>query len=43
MVIDLMKLKKIQHTKKKAGGTRTESVLSALTPGLCLDFHPTVS
>ncbi|XP_077955007.1 dynein axonemal intermediate chain 4 isoform X2 [Gasterosteus aculeatus] len=40
---DLMKLKKIQHTKKKAGGTRTESVLSALTPGLCLDFHPTDS
>ncbi|XP_037313135.2 dynein axonemal intermediate chain 4 isoform X2 [Pungitius pungitius] len=40
---DLMKLKKIQHTKKKAGGTRTESVLSALNPGLCLDFHPTDS
>ncbi|KAM8850820.1 dynein axonemal intermediate chain 4 [Spinachia spinachia] len=40
---DLMKLKKNQHTKKKAGGTRTESVLSALTPGLCLDFNPTDS
>ncbi|XP_075934556.1 dynein axonemal intermediate chain 4 [Anarhichas minor] len=36
--IDLMKLKKIQSTKKKA-----ESVLSALTPGLCFDFHPTES
>ncbi|XP_031733063.1 WD repeat-containing protein 78-like [Anarrhichthys ocellatus] len=36
--IDLMKLKKIQSTKKKA-----ENVLSALTPGLCFDFHPTES
>uniref|UniRef100_A0A8C3ADS3 Dynein axonemal intermediate chain 4 n=1 Tax=Cyclopterus lumpus TaxID=8103 RepID=A0A8C3ADS3_CYCLU len=41
--IDLMKLKKIQTTKKKVGGTQTESVLSALTPGLCFDFHPTDS
>ncbi|KAK9539508.1 hypothetical protein VZT92_004609 [Zoarces viviparus] len=41
--IDLMKLKKIQSTKKKAGGTKAESVLSALTPGLCFDFHPTDS
>ncbi|XP_076600849.1 dynein axonemal intermediate chain 4 [Chaetodon auriga] len=45
--IDLMKLKKIQNTKKKAGGNKTEnkteSVLSALTPGLCFDFHPTDS
>ncbi|XP_041805802.1 dynein intermediate chain 4, axonemal [Chelmon rostratus] len=45
--IDLMKLKKIRNPKKKAGGNKTEnktdSVLSALTPGLCLDFHPTVS
>lgn len=44
---DLMKLKKIHNTKKRAGGTetekKTESVLSALTPGLCFDFHPTVS
>ncbi|XP_078119915.1 dynein axonemal intermediate chain 4-like [Sander vitreus] len=43
--IDLMKLKKSHNTKKKAGGTttgkKTESVLSALTPGLCFDFHPT--
>ncbi|XP_070775448.1 dynein axonemal intermediate chain 4 [Enoplosus armatus] len=38
---DLMKLKKIHNAKKKAGGNKTESVLSALTPGLCLDFHPT--
>ncbi|XP_062285113.1 dynein axonemal intermediate chain 4 [Scomber scombrus] len=44
---DLMKLKKIHNTKKKTGGTKTEknteSVLSALTPGLCFDFHPTDS
>ena len=42
-----MKLKKIHNSKKKTGGTKTEknteSVLSALTPGLCFDFHPTVS
>uniref|UniRef100_A0A8C4GD73 Dynein axonemal intermediate chain 4 n=1 Tax=Dicentrarchus labrax TaxID=13489 RepID=A0A8C4GD73_DICLA len=31
--IELMKLKKIHNTKKK-------SVLSALSPGLCFDFHP---
>ncbi|XP_038574870.1 dynein intermediate chain 4, axonemal-like [Micropterus salmoides] len=41
--IDLMKLKKIRNTAKKAGGNRTESVLSALIPGLCFDFHPTDS
>lgn len=45
--IDLMKLKRIQSTKKKAGGKKTEtmtgSALTALTPALCFDFHPTVS
>ncbi|XP_044076026.1 dynein axonemal intermediate chain 4-like [Siniperca chuatsi] len=41
--IDLMKLKKIHNTKKKAGGNKTENVVSALTPGLCFDFHPTDS
>ncbi|XP_040911473.1 dynein intermediate chain 4, axonemal-like [Toxotes jaculatrix] len=45
--IDLMKLKRIHNTKKKAGRNntekKTESVLSALTPGLCFDFHPTDS
>ncbi|XP_018517753.1 dynein axonemal intermediate chain 4 [Lates calcarifer] len=45
--IDLMKLKRIHNAKKKAGGNNTEkkseSVLSALTPGLCFDFHPTDS
>ncbi|XP_068427679.1 dynein axonemal intermediate chain 4 isoform X4 [Clinocottus analis] len=41
--IDLMKLKKTQLAKKKVGGTKTDSVLSALTPGLCFDFHPTDS
>ncbi|XP_029309687.1 WD repeat-containing protein 78-like isoform X2 [Cottoperca gobio] len=41
--IDLMKLKKIHNIKKKAGGIKTESVVSALTPGLCFDFHPTDS
>ncbi|KAM7401377.1 hypothetical protein PAMA_005526 [Pampus argenteus] len=44
---DLMKLKRIHNTKKKAGGNKTEisteSLLSALTPGLCFDFHPTDS
>ncbi|XP_037644614.1 dynein intermediate chain 4, axonemal isoform X2 [Sebastes umbrosus] len=39
--IDLMKLKRIHNTKKKAGGTKTDSVVSPLTPGLCFDFHPT--
>ncbi|KAK2843981.1 hypothetical protein Q5P01_010640 [Channa striata] len=38
--IDLMKL----NTKKKRGKSntakKTESVLPALTPGLCFDFHP---
>ncbi|XP_026229533.1 WD repeat-containing protein 78, partial [Anabas testudineus] len=42
--IDLMKIKRIHNTKKKGGGNntekKTESVLSALTPGLCFDFHP---
>ncbi|XP_034468590.1 WD repeat-containing protein 78 isoform X5 [Hippoglossus hippoglossus] len=43
--IDLMKLKRIHNMKKKAGRNKdkTESVLSALTPGLCFDFHPTDS
>lgn len=44
---DLMQLKRIHNTKKKGGGKKTErkteSVLSALTPGLCFDFHPAVS
>lgn len=47
LCIDLMKLKRILHTKKKASENKTEekteSVMSALTPGLCFDFHPTVS
>lgn len=47
LCIDLMKLKRIIHKKKKAAGNKTEektqSVMSALTPGLCFDFHPTVS
>ncbi|KAF7223108.1 dynein axonemal intermediate chain 4 [Nothobranchius furzeri] len=44
---DVMKLKRINHKKKKDGknetGKATESVLSALIPGLCFDFHPTDS
>ncbi|XP_059199973.1 dynein axonemal intermediate chain 4 [Centropristis striata] len=44
--IDLMKLRRV-HNTKKAGGTKTEnkseSIVSALTPGLCFDFHPTDS
>ncbi|KAG7524804.1 hypothetical protein JOB18_017068 [Solea senegalensis] len=40
---DLMKLKRIHNTKKKAGVKKIESVLSVLTPGLCFDFHPTDS
>uniref|UniRef100_A0A3Q3XBA1 Dynein axonemal intermediate chain 4 n=1 Tax=Mola mola TaxID=94237 RepID=A0A3Q3XBA1_MOLML len=44
---DLMKLRKDIHTKKKTTENkteeRTEIVLSALTPGLSLDFHPTDS
>uniref|UniRef100_A0A673BD44 Dynein axonemal intermediate chain 4 n=1 Tax=Sphaeramia orbicularis TaxID=375764 RepID=A0A673BD44_9TELE len=35
--VDVMKLKRIHDEKK------TESVVSALTPGLCFDFHPTDS
>lgn len=40
-----MKLKRIQKNTKKAAGNKkkTESVLSAMTPGLCVDFHPIVS
>ncbi|XP_044050038.1 dynein axonemal intermediate chain 4-like isoform X2 [Siniperca chuatsi] len=40
--IDLMKLKRSQNCKKKAAGNKktTESVLSAMSPGLCVDFHP---
>uniref|UniRef100_A0A3Q4HSZ4 Dynein axonemal intermediate chain 4 n=1 Tax=Neolamprologus brichardi TaxID=32507 RepID=A0A3Q4HSZ4_NEOBR len=45
--IDLMKLRRIQNTEKQTGGKRTEmmteTVLTALTPGLCFDFHPTDS
>uniref|UniRef100_A0A3B4X930 Dynein axonemal intermediate chain 4 n=1 Tax=Seriola lalandi dorsalis TaxID=1841481 RepID=A0A3B4X930_SERLL len=40
---DVMKLKRIHNTRKNNKGQRTESVLSALTPGLCVDFHPTDS
>uniref|UniRef100_A0A3B4X4W7 Dynein axonemal intermediate chain 4 n=1 Tax=Seriola lalandi dorsalis TaxID=1841481 RepID=A0A3B4X4W7_SERLL len=39
----VMKLKRIHNTRKNNKGQRTESVLSALTPGLCVDFHPTDS
>ena len=45
-----MKFDNISHTNTvnlRAGGNKTEekakSVPSALTPGLCFDFHPTVS
>ncbi|KAM8728795.1 dynein axonemal intermediate chain 4 [Acanthopagrus schlegelii] len=41
--IELMKLKKVLNQRKKAGEHKTDSVLSALTPGLCFDFHPTDS
>ncbi|KAM4551076.1 dynein axonemal intermediate chain 4 isoform 1-T1 [Odontesthes bonariensis] len=45
--IDLMKFDNISNTKGRAGGNKTEekakSVPSALTPGLCFDFHPTDS
>lgn len=43
--LDLMKLKRIQDGKKKAAGSKkkTDNVLSGTTPGLCVDFHPTVS
>ncbi|XP_073346892.1 dynein axonemal intermediate chain 4 [Pagrus major] len=41
--IELMKLKKVLTQKKKAREKKTDSVLSALTPGLCFDFHPTDS
>lgn len=38
-----MKLKKFQSYKKAAEGKeKAESVLSTLTPGLCIAFHPTV-
>uniref|UniRef100_A0A8D3E9F8 Dynein axonemal intermediate chain 4 n=1 Tax=Scophthalmus maximus TaxID=52904 RepID=A0A8D3E9F8_SCOMX len=43
-VTDVMKLKRIHNTKKKARGNNTEktgSVLTAMTPGLCFDFYPT--
>nr|CAG5954931.1 unnamed protein product [Menidia menidia]CAG5955483.1 unnamed protein product [Menidia menidia] len=43
--IDLMKLDKISNTKRKSGGNKTKEtrkkILSAVTPGLCFDFHPT--
>ncbi|CAK6954451.1 dynein axonemal intermediate chain 4-like [Scomber scombrus] len=43
--IDLMKLKRTQNKKKKAAGgkKKASSVLSTMTPGLCVDFHPTDS
>ncbi|XP_028987572.1 dynein axonemal intermediate chain 4 [Betta splendens] len=41
--LDLMKLKRFHNTKKKGTGNnaeeKAESFLSALTSGLCLDFH----
>lgn len=44
MFSDLMKLKRIQDSKKAAGNKKKKgSVLSAITPGLCVDFHPIVS
>lgn len=38
-----MKLNKVLPTKKRKMEQKTESVLSAVTSGLCFDFHPTVS
>ncbi|XP_037537903.1 dynein axonemal intermediate chain 4 [Nematolebias whitei] len=42
---ELMELKRINQTKRKDGVNTTETttgcVFSALTPGLCFDFHPT--
>uniref|UniRef100_A0A8C6SVF8 Dynein axonemal intermediate chain 4 n=1 Tax=Neogobius melanostomus TaxID=47308 RepID=A0A8C6SVF8_9GOBI len=40
-----MKLKRVKSAKRTAVGKREtvtgpESILSALTPGLCIDFHP---
>ncbi|XP_029289365.1 LOW QUALITY PROTEIN: WD repeat-containing protein 78-like [Cottoperca gobio] len=39
--IDLMKLKKSQHFKKNT--VETDVIISPMTPGLCVDFHPTDS
>ncbi|XP_034091989.1 WD repeat-containing protein 78 isoform X3 [Gymnodraco acuticeps] len=40
--IDLMKLKKSQTLKKKAveNKKKPERIISAMTPGFCVDFHP---
>ncbi|XP_070686525.1 dynein axonemal intermediate chain 4-like [Pempheris klunzingeri] len=39
--IDLMTLRRAQNPKKKATGKKKKDfVLSAVTPGLCIDFHP---
>ncbi|XP_063759582.1 dynein axonemal intermediate chain 4 isoform X2 [Eleginops maclovinus] len=40
--IDLMKLKKSQTLKKKPveNKKKSEPIVSAMTPGLCVDFHP---
>ncbi|MED6279186.1 hypothetical protein CHARACLAT_031905, partial [Characodon lateralis] len=44
---ELMKLKRINNTQRMAEQNKQEKtaecVLSALTPGLCFDFHPTDS
>lgn len=44
---DMMKLRRMKSAKKNMRGNRTETkpenILSALTPGLCFDFHPTES
>uniref|UniRef100_A0AAV2JNR8 Dynein axonemal intermediate chain 4 n=1 Tax=Knipowitschia caucasica TaxID=637954 RepID=A0AAV2JNR8_KNICA len=41
---DMMKLKRVKSPKRIAGDnreeTKLESILSALTPGTCFDFHP---
>ncbi|KAM7415026.1 hypothetical protein PAMA_019718 [Pampus argenteus] len=43
--IDLMKLKRIKDNKKEAAGSKKKTINmgSAVTPGLCVDFHPTDS
>ncbi|KAM7397079.1 hypothetical protein PAMP_020076 [Pampus punctatissimus] len=43
--IDLMKLNRIKDNKKEAAGSKKKTINmgSAVTPGLCVDFHPTDS
>ncbi|XP_072296618.1 dynein axonemal intermediate chain 4 [Eucyclogobius newberryi] len=42
--IDMMKLKRVKSAKRNAtenrSETKPENILSALTPGMCFDFHP---